>query len=154
MLLYPNLWALFAVPTHVLLSSCSSYRVSNLQQLWAAQNSSLPVKMLIQSNYCSWVSVIYGILMQLSVANIHLLFRRQPCSAQTFVQLTYERAYPWLIIICDFFHLTGWKMRTPIFSDGSLITVGLPEAKSAQPFNFDSGSNVKAISCVHIRMLL
>lgn len=45
-------------------------------------------------------------------------------------------------------------MRTPIFSDGSLITVGLPEAKSAQPFNFDSGSNVKAISCVHIRLLL
>lgn len=45
-------------------------------------------------------------------------------------------------------------MHTPIFSDGSLITVGLPEAKSAQPFNFDSGSNVKAISCVHIRMLL
>lgn len=45
-------------------------------------------------------------------------------------------------------------MHTPIYSDGSLITMGLPEAKSAQSFNFDSGSNVKAISCVHIRMLL
>lgn len=45
-------------------------------------------------------------------------------------------------------------MRTPIFSDGSLITVGLPEAKSAQPFNFDSRSDVEAISGVHIRILL
>lgn len=45
-------------------------------------------------------------------------------------------------------------MCTPIYSDGSLITTSLPEAKSAQPFDFDSGSNVKAISSVHIRMLL
>lgn len=43
-------------------------------------------------------------------------------------------------------------MRTPIFSDGSLITAGLPEAEAAQPFHSDSGSNAEAISCVHIRM--
>lgn len=71
---YVLLYLKFLPPPFCCIYLCASFFLCFLQQFTTALSSTKQLsRCLNASNYCSWMSVIYEIIMQLSAAYIHLL---------------------------------------------------------------------------------